>query len=119
MKTKKITDAEIEAMKISSLPSRPTSASLYGGEGLSSAEMKAAFDKLPLYVIARLNSLIDDITREGDGSIAESIPTGLDNGHTLAMLFSDIENGNLASYIKIDGRSLDSIIAQISERVGI
>ena len=41
-----------------------------------------------------------------DGSFCDSIPTGLDNGHTLGTLFKDIVNGNFAGYVKVFGKSL-------------
>ena len=61
MNTEKITESEIEELKISSLPSRPTAPPSFGGKGYTAKEMKEAFDKLPLFIIERLNSLIDDI----------------------------------------------------------
>jgi hypothetical protein len=70
MNTKKITESEIEELKISSLPTRPTAPTAFGGKGYSATEMKEAFDRLPLYVAERLNSLIDDIE---SGSLADLI----------------------------------------------
>ena len=61
MNTEKITDSEIEQLKVASLPSRPTAPPSFGGRGYTAKEMKEAFDKLPLFIIGRLNSLIDDI----------------------------------------------------------
>ncbi len=61
MTTQKIKNEEIEDMKISSLPTRPNASSAFGGKGYNSSEMKAAFDKLPLFIIERFNKLIDDI----------------------------------------------------------
>ena len=67
MNTEKITDSEIEQLKVASLPSRPTAPPSFGGRGYTAKEMKEAFDKLPLFIIARLNSLIDDVYRlEGE-----------------------------------------------------
>ncbi len=116
MNTQKIFDSEISDKKVESLPTRPTSEALYGGRGLSASEMKAAFDKLPLFIIARFNSLLDDISSLGEGSLAAEIPTGLAEGHTLRDLFYDIENGNLASMIKVDGEPLSELLARLSER---
>ncbi|MBQ8381341.1 MAG: hypothetical protein IJY18_05550 [Clostridia bacterium] len=61
MKTSKITESEIADLKISSLPTRPTAPASFGGRGYTAKDMKAAFDKLPLFIIERLNSVIDDI----------------------------------------------------------
>ena len=71
MNTKKILESEVEDLKISSLPNRPTAKKIHGGAGLNAQEMKAAFDKLPLFVAERLNSLIDDIESEKNGKIGD------------------------------------------------
>lgn len=105
MKTKKITSEEITPISISSLPTRPTASTAFGGKGYTAAEMKAAFDKLPLLVIERFNSLLDEIEGK-DGSFAELIPTGLGENHTLQNLFTDLKNGNFAGYIRVFGKSL-------------
>ena len=68
MTTSKITDSEIESLKISSLPTRPTAPTAFGGQGYTATEMKEAFDKLPLKIIEEFNALIDDI---GKGALAE------------------------------------------------
>ena len=112
MNTKKITSAEITPIAISSLPTRPTASTAFGGKGYTAAEMKAAFDKLPLLVIERFNSLLDEI-ESTDGSFSESIPTGLGEGHSLGTMFKDIRNGNFAGYIKVFGRSLIAELLEI------
>lgn len=126
MNTKKILESEVESLKISSLPNRPTAKKIYGGGGLSAQEMKAAFDSLPIFVAERLNSLIDDIESEGDGKIGESIKTGLDTGHCLSDFFADVKNGNLASYMSLgDGTLVEKIyemgaaIDAIKEKLGL
>ena len=48
MYTSKILDSEISGLKVASLPTRPTAPQSFGGKGFTAAEMKAAFDKLPL-----------------------------------------------------------------------
>ena len=70
MNTTKILDSEINDFKIASLPSRPTAPTAFGGKGYTSSEMKAAFDRLPLFIIERLNELIDDVTELSE-AIAE------------------------------------------------
>ena len=52
MKAKKIMDSDISALKVASLPTRPTAPKEYGGMGYKATEMKEAFDKLPEYIIA-------------------------------------------------------------------
>ena len=64
--------------------------------------MKAAFDRLPLFIIGRLNGLIVDIMAEGESSVASAMPTGIEDGHTLSDLFKDIKNGGLAEYLNVD-----------------
>lgn len=116
MQTKKITGEEIADISVSSLPTRPTSDYLYGGEGYSSAQMKAAFDRLPLYIIDAFNRLVEDIECDGENSLAASIPTGIEDGHTLYNIFQDIKNGSFASYIRIGGEPLPTILARLMEK---
>ena len=99
MTTKAIQNSEIEGLKISSLPSNPTANPNYGGLGYSAAQMKAAFDALPLFIIERLNTLIADITASPPHSVSGAIKTGIRRNwdHTLADLFADFESGQLAS----------------------
>lgn len=117
MKTNKILDAEISNMLISSLPSRPTAPSAFGGRGFGAVEMKAAFDKLPLFLVSKINSLLEDIASGGEDSVLGTIPTGISEGHTLFNLLSDIKNGNLSGYLDVLGESLTNRIAQITEEL--
>ena len=106
MKAKKIQTSDVADILIASLPSRPTAPKSLGGMGYGAAEMKHAFDRLPLYVAERYNELISDIKSFGDDSLAAAIPTGIKNGHTLHSLFEDIESGELATYFSFLGKSL-------------
>ena len=117
MKSKIITEEEISPLKISSLPTRPTAPSSFGGRGYTSAEMKAAFDRLPLFIIERFNALIADIEAVGEGSLASSIMTELAEGHSLCHLFSEIKSGELLSRIPAGDGSLASELADIKERL--
>ncbi len=126
MNTQKILDSEIHDLKIASLPKRPTAKRGYGGEGYTAQEMKAAFDRLPMFLVERLNSLIEDIESEGEGKISESIKTGLYELHTLADFFADVKNGNLSSYLTVgDGSLLQAIsglqtsISEIRSHLGL
>ena len=110
MNATKITDEELSGITVSSLPTRPTAPKAFGGAGYTSADLKMAFDRLPLLLVERYNALLEDAEALGDGSLSASIPTGIAEGHTLADLFADIENGNLAAYIKIGNDSLYSVI---------
>ena len=113
MKAKKIYNSDIADILISSLPTRPTASREYGGMGYSAAEMKAAFDKLPLYIIENFNALLSDVEASGDNSLAAAIPTDIKEGHTLYTLFEDIRTGELAAYFGILGKSLLSHLISI------
>lgn len=113
MKTKRIEDCEIENLRISSLPTRPTAPKSLGGVGYTSKEMRAAFDKLPLFIIERFNTLLEDVADQGDDSLAASIPTGIRENHTLRDFFLDIKSGELASYLTILDDSLFAVLADM------
>lgn len=110
MITEKITDTQIADLRVSSLPTRPNAPSAFGGRGYSAEEMKAAFDRLPVLIAERLNSLIDDIGAEPSTSISASILTGISEAHTLARLFSDITDGSLATYLKVGDYTLEELL---------
>ena len=111
MTTKKITESEMAPLLIASLPTRPTAPTAFGGKGLTSVEMKEAFDKLPKLAIERFNDLIDDITT---GRIAYAIPMiGSEKLETLADLLVGIENGDLANAVKVLGKPLSTMIGGI------
>ena len=73
MKTTKIIEDEIKDLKVASLPTRPTADSAFGGKGYSASDMKAAFDKLPLFIISRFNSLLEDIFVPASISLIHSL----------------------------------------------
>ncbi len=106
MKAKKIYNSDVRDIMISSLPSRPTAPRSLGGKGYGAAEMKEAFDKLPLYIVERYNELLSDVTDLGENSLAAAIPTGIKDGHTLHTLFEDVRTGELATYFSFFGKSL-------------
>ena len=118
MNTKRIIADDIEDIKVSSLPSRPTAPAAFGGKGYTASQMKAAFDRLPLFIIERFNSLIDDICAEGEGSLAADIPTGIADGHTLSTLFSDLLNGETAKYLSLGKTSLSQYADENDEKIG-
>ncbi len=117
MNATKILSEEINDLKVSSLPTRPTAKEELGGRGFSPMEMKEAFDKLPLFIIERFNALLDDISAEGAGSVLNEIKTGLSDGHTLYSFFKDIKEGGFASYLKVLDKPLALYIAEIEERL--
>lgn len=115
MNTTKITDSAIENLKVASLPTRPTAPAAFGGRGYTASEMKAAFDRLPLYIIARFNSLLDDLVGEEEGSLAASLPTGIREGQSLAGLFSDLKSGEISSYLPVGKTTLAATLAALGE----
>jgi len=117
MNTQKILTEEIRDLTVASLPTRPTASEELGGRGYSAGEMKAAFDKLPLFIIERLNSLIDDIQASGEGSVSDAIKTDIYEGHTLKALFKDITSGALSGYLTVLDSPLSTHIAQIIKRL--
>ena len=117
MKAKTILYDEIADIRVSSLPTHPTAPKTHGGMGYSSRDMKAAFDKLPLYIIERYNALIEDISDIGEDSISASIPTGIRSRHTLADLFDDIKSGELATYFTVFGESMVSHLIGIKNDI--
>ncbi len=118
MTAKKITGEEISAAVVSSLPTRPTAPSSIGGRGYTAREIKEAFDKLPLLIAERYNRLIDDIGALGKNSLAGEIKTGIEEGHNLNMLFSDIQSGKILDYIQFEGKSVSSLLAEIKYKLG-
>ena len=127
MNTKKITEEEIADMKISSLPTRPNAPTSLGGRGYTASDMKAAFDTLPLYIIERLNSLIDELQSPDYTSIASDIKTGIcGDDHSLHDLFNDIIDGSIFEYFDYLGTPLGVFLETlrrdvdyIAERLGI
>ena len=117
MKATKILENEIKDIRISSLPSRPNSEASMGGRSYSAAEMKAAFDRLPLFIIDRFNQLIDDISASPEESITREIKTGLGDDKSLYDLLLDLKNGRALSYIGTGEESLATLLADICERL--
>ena len=113
MTTSKITGSEVQELKISSLPSRPTAPASFGGRGFTARDMKAAFDRLPMLIVERFNQLLDDIEAVGEGSFADAIATGIAQGHTLSTLFEDIGNGNFSGYLTVHGEALNVLLSKM------
>ena len=113
MKSSKINESDILSLKISSLPTRPTAPTAFGGKGYTATQMKEAFDRLPLYIIKKYNQLYDDICADPDESIASMMKSGIYEGHTLSDLLSDILSGEFASYMNIFGESLAECIGKM------
>lgn len=117
MNTTKISESDIANLKVSSLPSRPTAPTAFGGRGYTAKDMKEAFDKLPLFIIEKFNSLIDDILAEGENSITASIPSGLKAGHSLKDVLNDITDGGLSEYLTVSDLTLAEFAAWCKEEI--
>ncbi len=119
MSVQKITEGEMAALGVSSLPNRPSAPSLYSGEALTAAELRAAFDRLPRLLAARFNALLDAAGlyggKTGADTLAALIATGLEEGHSLEDLFSEIPSGVLAHRLSVDGvRTLPEVLSQLT-----
>ena len=108
MNATKILSDEIDDLKVSSLPTRPTAPKAFGGKGYSSFAMKKAFDNLPLLIIERLNMLIGDIT-----STAFSSDVKLSSSYTLKNLYDDLRSGTFADVMKVSGQTLAACIEEL------
>ena len=115
MNTKPILESEYAPLRISALPSRPTASSAFGGRGYTATPLKEAFDRLPLLLIGRFNSLLADIERQGKNSLADAILTGIESGHTLTRLFEDVQSGTLATYLLVGERPLHDQITEMAD----
>ena len=117
MNTKPILESEYAPLCIAALPSRPTASSAFGGRGYTATQLKEAFDRLPMLLVERFNSLISDITDSGTGSLVDSIPTGLESGHTLASFFEDVQSGTLATYLTVGDQTLFTALTEIQRKL--
>lgn len=117
MQSKKIEEAEIASLKVSSLPTRPTASYAFGGRGYTASEMKAAFDKLPEYIIEKLNLLIDDLLREGDESYVGSYKTGINGNRSLKSLLDGIVSGEFAELLSVNGKSLADTLSSLAAEI--
>jgi hypothetical protein len=95
-------------------PYQTTSSAAFGGGGYTPSQLKAAFDRLPRLICERFNKLIDDVN---NGEIAEGIPTGLSESHTLNEMFEDILDGSFAAYLSLGERSLLTEINELRARI--
>lgn len=122
MSIQKIKESEIQSKGVASLASRPSLPSLYSGRSLSAEELKRAFDSLPRLLAERFNELIESLGLYEEGkaleSFAEVLATGLRQGHSLADLIEEIQNGTFCSYLSVDGvHTLTEALAALSERI--
>ncbi|MCQ2385339.1 MAG: hypothetical protein MJ078_01495 [Clostridia bacterium] len=122
MSIRKISESEIQENGVSSLASRPSSHSLYGGKSLSSSELKEAFDRLPRLIAERFNALLeaDGLLDTQKDALRDVIATGISAGHSLGQMMLDIQNGTFCTYLSVDGEdSLTERLADIAEACGL
>lgn len=77
MSIQTITEQELARNGVSSLPLTPTASPALGGRDYTPSEVKAAFDRLPRLIAARLNALLDAVT---DGTLLADIPVAFGDG---------------------------------------
>lgn len=113
MKSQVIEQERIAGMLVAALPTRPNAPTSLGGAGYTATDMKCAFDRLPLFLHGRINTLIEDICGENGGSITDAVKTQLSENHTLKDFFDDVKSGEAANYIMC----FDSSLAEYLEKL--
>lgn len=106
-KFERITEAQIRSKGVQSLADRPNASSQYGEGGLTAAQLKAAFDRLAIYLAEKINIIQSALSAE---DAPEYIRIGGEDGAevTLDDLLKSITNGNLASNIMLYSSATDS-----------
>ncbi len=77
MSMQTITERELAENGVSSLPLTPTASPALGGRDYTPNEVKAAFDRLPRLIAARLNALLGAVA---DGTLLADIPVAFGDG---------------------------------------
>lgn len=77
MSMQTITERELVENGVSSLPLTPTASPALGGRDYTPSEVKAAFDRLPRLIAARLNTLLSAVA---DGTVLADIPVAFGDG---------------------------------------
>lgn len=77
MSIQTITEQELARNGVSSLPLTPTASPALGGRDYTPSEVKAAFDRLPRLVAARLNALLSAVA---DGTFLVDVPVAFGDG---------------------------------------
>lgn len=91
-----MSEQEIARNGVAALPLTPTASPAFGGRDYTPQEMKAAFDRLPRFIAARLNALL---TAVADGTILADIPVPCGDGtlslrDALVLITEHLEAGN-------------------------
>lgn len=77
MSIQTITEQELARNGVSSLPLTPTASPALGGRDYTPSEVKAAFDRLPRLIAARLNALLSAVA---DGTFLADVPVAFGDG---------------------------------------
>ena len=136
-KLTKITDAEFQKNSISALADKPNKVSLFGQGGLTAKALKEWFDLLPRLLTGRYNSISDAFSGKDatkfiaiDDSLKKSFP-GVESLFDFLGLWAmdQAVSGGICRLIyvlymeegdeKEKPRSLDEIVAGITQRVGV
>lgn len=94
MSVQTITEQELAANGVSSLPLTPTASPALGGRDYTPGEVKAAFDRLPRLIAARFNALLGAVT---DGALLADIPVAFGEANVplselLSLLAEHLQN---------------------------
>ena len=81
MSIEKISMERVAELSIESLSARPNNKGRFGVSGLSSRELRRAFDRLPLMALEKINELIDAINRLAEGGTDGSDDVVPDHTH--------------------------------------
>lgn len=128
MALEKITADQIYQNSMERVANRPTAASRFGTGGLTPAELKARYDKLPKLAIEKINELITLIISDADEEciikfIMTPIPGDDDSTtKTLYQVLADILTGDFAEYLIIrglEGGDLQGVLEAIRRDVGL
>ena len=117
---RKIEQSDIKSKGVVALTDRPNDPSLYGRSGLSSAELKAWFDKLSIALADRVNAIIEG-TQNGD--LAKKLKLSENNDMTLAKFYSNFTAGTLATALLLitnahaEGISLTAFANWVEQQV--
>lgn len=117
MKAQIITEEEIAERSISALPTRPNAPTEYGGRGFTAADMKAAFDALPLLVLERLNLLIEDVTSDDSDGLINKLSLGRGDGMTAGELVDLIFDGGILGVIPFAEDTLAGFLSKLRNDV--
>ena len=109
MSIKKITEEEVRSLWVQRLSDTPNRQGKFGTMGLSAAEIKAAYDALPLRLVEAYNTLVDVIE---SGGLSDFILSP--EGKNLTELLAGVTSGALAALLTVDGeRTLAALAAAL------